>query len=286
MIDIDQNETEINQNVPLLRKVQNLSEKYRHRPVRCLVSLIFWCVKQLIWCVKQLICSLLQSLQSWWYRPMIPDGDPPRILFYLKGGVGDLVMHATYLKEFYKFIGVTLRFTVIADNCGKSAVGDIFNGCPWIEHALRDKREVDLSKFDVVIDIFRIPLLVQCVSKSKIARFPRLNNLLQEYKAFSKRYSISSNILASIMYALMNKHTSHSLADIAHTCGLSNETRPIMLLVDGAYTMHENLGLGNRTYITIQRGVNARVCRGEKNTKVWPKSYYNRLLRMIRRTKK
>jgi len=61
---------------------------------------------------------------------------------------------------------------------------------------------------------------------------------------------------------------------------MSDKTRPTMILEENAYAILKNTGLENRTYITVQRGVD-ETCQSRKSTKLWPKTYYDELIRRI-----
>ncbi len=262
-------------------RVDRLGTKYPHRPKKALMSLIFWSCKQLLHSPASLLSPDVKQ-RPWWRRSVNPKGNAPRILFYLKGGVGDVVISSTFLKEFHKFIGGTHKFTLCTDQNSK-ITADIFRQCPWVEQIYNSREIPDYRGFDAVIAFCTVPRLIQRTPKSK--QWTQLEELLKIYESFKVRTNRlcsldPANVPVIVMYFLMNGHTRRSLPDIGHKLGMTDETRPVMVLDENAFDVFQRTDLANRSYVTIQRGVDASN-KSNKSTRMWPQAYYNELIRMI-----
>ena len=258
----------------LEEQVKRLEAKYPRRPVKTLLSLIFWSV-------KQLTASFFQSMPP--HAEKLEVGTP-NMLFNIGGGIGDIIIASTYFKELYKHIGGTHRFSIYT-NQNSMSVNGVFNRCPWVERIHDKQATLDFSKFDAVIALGRTPLVIHRTCESNTALHERCNKLLQQYIAFEKdipKFATTSptNDTLSVMYALMNGHNRRSQCDIGHTLGLSDETRSVMVIDEDAYVILKTTGLEDRTYITIQRGVDENRREGN-NTRLWLTTHYNELIQRI-----
>ncbi|MGL4942799.1 MAG: methyltransferase domain-containing protein [Thermoguttaceae bacterium] len=267
----------------LQERVEHLETKYPSRPKAALLSLMFWSFKQLLRSSDSLFAAEIKR-KSWWSRARKSFDETPRILFQLKGGVGDLVISCTYLKEFYKFIGGTHKVSICTDENIKIAEA-IFYQSPWVERIYSRQELPQFHEYDAVISFCTVPSLIYRAQKSKRISSPQLDELLQLYQSFKQNrgHLCSLNPAyapSTAMYFLMNGHTRHSQTDVGHLLGISADTRPMLVLDETSCEILEKTGLGNRTYITVQRGVH-ELNRGNTHTRVWPKTYYNALIAKI-----
>jgi len=259
----------------LEQKIISLKKKYPHRPTKALISLVFWCIMYFIRAMAVQIKHLLSVNPSSNIK-----NKQPKILFILGGGVGDIIIASTYLKEFYKYIGGGFLFSIRTDQ-RTQVVASIFRNSPWLESIVQESQ---YSDYDIVIQLSRFPRIIYKNPRLNIEKTSKINDLLDEYENF---YQVRSKLCQStdfdtlgIMYSLMNGDTRRSQPDIGHKLGLSDITRPIMVIKENAFDVLTRTEIENRTYITIQRGTN-EAYKEKQNIREWSKDYYNKLVRII-----
>jgi len=257
--------------------VSRLQNKYPNRPYKALTSLMFWCIK---YSLTASYITFKNVLSGWVETKHIRE--TPNILFDLCGGVGDFVVASTYLKELYKFIGGACQFSVCA-NMPQQVVESIFRGHPWIDK-ICDPHEMDNPKYmDTAISLFRFPNITYRAQKSK--KYNSIaSDLLDYYENFNRTHVSFCNqhtVLFGIMYSQINGYTRYNQLDIGHKLGMSNETRPIMLLEENAFDVLKRTDLDHQTYVTVQRstGISGRAT--FDSTRLWSVPYYNILIQRI-----
>jgi len=170
-------------------RVESLNKKYRGEPYRILVGLVLWCATNFIKISFQIIKNKLSKFWNTKHSDEIS-----MILFDFRGGVGDVVIASTYLKELYKHLGGTHRFSICTTQ-NILSVNGILNRCPWVEQIYSPKKAPDFSNFCAVVVLTRTPRIIYSISESKTVHLPHLNGLLQQYRTFEKKYPNSPPIL-------------------------------------------------------------------------------------------
>lgn len=260
-------------------RVHLYKKKYPTNPVKTFINLVFWCTK---YAVRSSFAKAKHVVSRCLTTKSI--NEKPKILFSLGGGVGDIIIASTYLKELYKFMGERCLFSVCTEQ-QRQAIESIFCGCFWIDKICEKSAMYNTNDYDVLIGLNRFPYILYRNSAFKKNNSLAIRDLFDCYENFNQTQSKLCVLSGyqdtlSVMYSLMNGQTRRSQPDIGHKLGMSDDTRPIMVLKEDAYDILKKAELKNRTYITIQRGVHESN-RGNKHTRVWSKKCYDELIQKI-----
>ncbi len=268
-------------------KISRLRQNYPNAPRKAAVSLIRWAIRALF---KPRLFEVDDALRS--TDAAVADGTL-KILFFLRGGLGDVAMAATYLKELRRFSECDACRFLIASTNSLEATRSILRGLDGvevvdlvanIEAKMFDERL--LSGVDAWGDLIRFPALKRWNPET----FERLAPKLREYFERVERFNDERAKLTAtewnvdylkVAFSLANGQNRRSQPDFDKTLGMNDATRPFMTLDETAFDVLAQNGLDGRPYLTLQRGVDATY-QGANNTRMWPKPYYERLLETIK----
>lgn len=268
-------------------RIRRLRQKYPNAPRKAAVRLAGQCVRSLF---KPSLFEVDDAVRS--TEAARADGTP-RILFFLRGGLGDVAMAATYLKELRRFSECdNCRFLVAPTNA-LEATRSIFRGfanvevvdlVANVEAKLFDERF--LSGVDAWIDLIRFPALKRWNPETFALLAPKLGAYLERLERFNKERAkltlTEPNVdYMKVAFSLANGQNRRSQPDFDKTLGMNDATRPFMTLDEAAFDVLAQNGLDGRPYLTLQRGVDATY-QGANNTRMWPKPYYERLIATIK----
>lgn len=268
-------------------RVKRLRSKYPDSDRKALARLAIWCFRSLFDPRAFEGSVALRSTEA-----ARADG-APTILFFLRGGLGDVAMAATYLKELRR-VGESddCRFLVAPTN-SLEATRSVFRGfanvevVDLIEDVERKIVEEDfLTGVDAWIDLIRFPGLERWEPETFAALAPKLGDYLARLERFNKERGKLTLAWPNVDYikvafSLANGQNRRSQPDFDKTLEMSDATRALMPVDETAFGVLAKLGLDGRPYLTLQRGVDVSY-QGENNTRMWPKPYYERLIKTIK----
>lgn len=271
----------------LEKKIRSLRKKYPNAPRKAAIRLANWCFRSLF---KSRLFTVDETTRS--TDAASTDGTL-RILLFLRGGLGDVAMAATYLKELRRFSECdACRFLVAATN-SLEATRSIFRGFDGVE-VVGSVADVEPKLFeerylggvDALVDLIRFPALRYWNPET----FERLAPKLREYFERAERFKNERAKLTltepnvdymKVAFSLANGQNRRSQPDFDKSLGMSDATRPFMTVDEAAFDVLAKNGLDGRPYLTLQRGVDVTF-RGANNTRMWPTAYYERLLATIK----
>jgi ADP-heptose:LPS heptosyltransferase len=268
-------------------RVRSLRQKYSNAPRKAALRLALWGIRALF---KPRLFEVDDALRS--TEEARVDGTP-KILFFLRGGLGDVAMAATYLKELRRFSECAdCRFLVAPTN-SLPAARSIFRGFANVEVVdlaadLETKiyNEQYLRDFDAWIDLIRFPSLKRWNPETFAVLAPKLGEYLERLERFNKEREKLTLAWPNVDYikvafSLANGQNRRSQPDFDKSLEMSDATRPLMTLDETAFDALAKNGLDARPYLTLQRGVDVSY-QGANNTRMWPKPYYERLIETIK----
>ena len=268
-------------------KIRRLRKMYPNAPKKAAVRLAGWGIRSLF---KPRLFEVDDALRS--TETARAEGTP-KILFFLRGGLGDVAMAATYLKELRRFgENGDCRFWVAPTN-SLDATRSIFRGFANVEVVdlaanieLKMFDERYLSGVDAWIDLIRLPALKRWNPETFALLAPKLRAYLERLERFNleraKLTLTEPNVdYIKVAFSLANGQNRRSQPDFDKTLEMSDATRPLMTVDEAAFGVLAKNGLDRRPYLTLQRGVDASY-QGAANTRMWPKPYYERLIATIK----
>ena len=268
-------------------RVRSLRQKYSNAPRKAALRLALWGIRALF---KPRLFEVDDALRS--TEAALTDG-APKILFFLRGGLGDVAMAATYLKELRRFGECdSCRFLVAPTN-SLAATRSIFRGFANVEVVdlatdveMKILNERYLSKVDAWIDLIRLPELKGWNPETFAALAPKLGDYLERLERFNKERAKLTlpwpNVdYIKVAFSLANGQNRRSQPDFDKSLEMSDATRPLTTVDEAAFDVLAKNGLDGRPYLTLQRGVDVSY-QGANNTRMWPKPYYERLIETIK----
>lgn len=205
---------------------------------------------------------------------------------HLNGGIGDVTMAGTYLKELYKYMDCPVLFHVFTTQ-KPEIISRLFDRIPYIASVERADA-YDENKFDACLEINRFPRLI-LLNESKAAALPtHVQHLFQTLLAFEKENPKFFNHGAdcdtlSVMFSLINKQVRMTQADVGGLLKMSPQTKPLMVIAPESESVLRENNLIPGQYITVQAGVDMNY-NGKRNLRIWPLKYYDALCKKIKET--
>ena len=282
----------------ILERVRRIGLKYRNRPRHFLMSLCSWSFKQMLKapakCTDdggfELEVSRLDSSDGI-YRLENPGRlDVPRtdILVYANGGIGDIVMLSTFLKELFKYAGSDIVFTVVSGQ-NRDALRSVFLGYAFVGR-VASSEEINIDAFDkdwdAVLSAGRF-LSVQFMNEESLcAKAPVLYDYLCACRDFERKNAkffeqTSSMDTLSVIYSILNGKKRYSQTDFNGALGINAGTMAFTTLDPRGGGILARNGLDQCVYMTFQRGVDA-LYKGKVSTRLWPSEHYSELVRMLK----
>ncbi len=271
----------------LEKKIRSLRKKYPNAPRKAAIRLANWCLRSLF---KPRLFEIDETTRS---TAAAVAAGTLKILFFLRGGLGDVAMAATYLKELRRFGECDACRFLVAPTNSLEATRSIFRGFDGVEIVgsvadvepkLFDERY--LSGVDALVDLIRFPALKFWNPETFERAAPKLREYFERVERFNaeraKLTATEWNVdYLKVAFSLANGQNRRSQPDFDKTLGMSDATRPLMTLDEAAFDVLAKNGLDGRPYLTLQRGVDATY-RGENSSRLWPTAYYERLLETIK----
>ncbi len=268
-------------------KIRRLRQRYPNAPKKAAVRLAGWGLRSLF---KPRLFEVDDALRS--TEAARADGTA-KVLFFLRGGLGDVAMAATYLKELRRYSESDACRFLVAPTNSLEATRAIFRGfanvevvdlVANIETKMFDERL--LSGVDAWVDLIRLPALKRWNPEAFALLAPKLGAYWERLERFNdKRAKLTltePNVdYMKVAFSLANGQNRRSQPDFDKTLEMSDATRPLMTVDETAFEALAKNGLDGRTYLTLQRGVDATY-QGANNTRMWPTVYYERLIETIK----
>ena len=271
----------------LEKKVRSLQQKRPNAPRQAALRLASWGIRSLF---KPRLFEVDDALRS--TEEARSDG-AAKLLFFLRGGLGDVAMAATYLKELRRFSECDACRFLVAPTNSLAATRSIFRGfqnvevvdlASNIEAKMFDERL--LSGVDAWIDLIRFPALKRWNPETFALLAPKLGAYFERIERFNKERAkltlTEPNVdYVKVAFSLANGQNRRSQPDFDKALEMGDATRPLMTVDETAFDVLAKNGLDGRPYLTLQRGVDVSY-QGANNTRMWPKPYYERLIETIK----
>lgn len=271
----------------LEKKVRSLQQKRPNAPRQAALRLASWGIRSLF---KPRLFEVDDALRS--TEEARSDG-AAKLLFFLRGGLGDVAMAATYLKELRRFSECDACRFLVAPTNSLAATRSIFRGfqnvevvdlASNIEAKMFDERL--LSGVDAWVDLIRFPALKRWNPETFALLAPKLGAYLERLERFNKERAkltlTEPNVdYVKVAFSLANGQNRRSQPDFDKALEMGDATRPLMTVDETAFDVLAKNGLDGRPYLTLQRGVDVSY-QGANNTRMWPKPYYERLIETIK----
>lgn len=271
----------------LEKKVRSLRQKRPNAPRQAALRLASWGIRSLF---KPRLFEVDDALRS--TEEARSDG-AAKLLFFLRGGLGDVAMAATYLKELRRFSECDACRFLVAPTNSLAATRSIFRGfqnvevvdlASNIEAKMFDERL--LSGVDAWVDLIRFPALKRWNPETFALLAPKLGAYFERIERFNKERAkltlTEPNVdYIKVAFSLANGQNRRSQPDFDKALEMDDATRPLMTVDETAFDVLAKNGLDGRPYLTLQRGVDVSY-QGANNTRMWPKPYYERLIETIK----
>lgn len=271
----------------LEKKVRSLQQKRPNAPRQAALRLASWGIRSLF---KPRLFEVDDALRS--TEEARNDG-AAKVLFFLRGGLGDVAMAATYLKELRRFSECDACRFLVAPTNSLAATRSIFRGfqnvevvdlASNIEAKMFDERL--LSGVDAWVDLIRFPALKRWNPETFALLAPKLGAYFERIERFNKERAkltlTEPNVdYVKVAFSLANGQNRRSQPDFDKALEMGDATRPLMTVDETAFDVLAKNGLDGRPYLTLQRGVDVSY-QGANNTRMWPKPYYERLIETIK----
>ena len=271
----------------LEREIRRLRRKFPNSSGKAAARLASWCFRSFF---KLRLAQNEFPLRS--TEEARADG-ALNIFVVLLGGLGDVAMAATYLKELTLFSECDNCRFIVTSSYSRETLAGIFRGFPNVEilenvDGVEKKIENDRwkTKIDAYCELLRFPRLIDWNSQTFDFFSPRLSAYFRNVERFGEERaslftSEATGDYLRVAFSLANGQNRRSQPDFDKTLGMSDATRSLATLDETAFDVLKNNGLDVRPYLTIQRGV-GELFKGANNTRVWPKPYYERLIETIK----
>lgn len=210
------------------------------------------------------------------------------IAFVSCGGVGNLIIHANFIKSFRDFFLHENFEIVVFGHPYKDINEAVFYKQNWVDKVYNYNAVERTLPYDACINLHYFPQVAGCKSVV-MEEIPNMYDLLMFWKKEIKDNCLKDylfintnyNINASIEAIIKNK-TCLNIADIGGKLGITNDYLFKMINRKNLISTLYKFGLEKRKFITLQRGVNP--FSGVKETpRLWPLEYYNQLVKLLKK---
>ena len=223
------------------------------------------------------------------YESLALTGDKLNVGFRLHGGLGDYVVLANYVHAFRcRYDDEILRLDILASNSFNSAKTVLYDGFV-IDHLYneQDLEETDcVPLYDLFVDLSRYPGILKRNDEKIAALMPELFEfifLCERFRAENRRFFTHAGIAdgQSAALSIIGGKKRINQPDIYGFFGLTETYRYPLPVMEDAADYLRDIGLSDRPYITINRGVDTNYTKS--SVKLWPLAYYNALTRSLKR---
>ncbi len=203
-----------------------------------------------------------------------------KIAFVSSGGLGDHLLFANYVYHFWKkFSGDAIQMDIFFKDKFHLASHLFRQGSEWCSQYYEWK-ELKKENYDLVLDLAGFPK-IERIDKSRIRK---LSPAILEYTEFCEKYKVycrsafRGNAYGMSKLCELEGRTIVQRGDIYHLLGITGIRYPLFIdLREEDYLRF--LGLENRTFITVQTGIDSIY---KSHVKQWPAEYWRDLIQRIR----
>lgn len=204
----------------------------------------------------------------------------PQVLFKLSGGIGDIIIAINHLMQLQKHTDAVFNISVAPHRFND--VRTILAGTGW---DARLKASAQESKFDMVVDLFRVPV-IEHINPRRIKPDSFMGKWAAAVIEFNRRHfeclagATPDDCLLERITLLNGRHRM-TQADTASVVG--NVADELKIQPHAPNQTLKKFGLVDKKYITVQRGAGVGTQKhGGFVTRDWPVENYNSLIEMLR----
>ena len=205
-----------------------------------------------------------------------------RIAIQFKGGFGDQLICCNYTKALrYKLKDNSLLIDVYC----RDFIGELFLQEEKFVNSFSKEQNFDPEdgRYDLYIRLDRFPVILKSNDKiiQKNALLFKYVLLCRNFKENNKQFFTGRSEFDSILniYTLIKGQKRCNQIDIDGFLGMDDQFKYEPQLPQSSVL--EKYGLKNKKYITLHRGVDSS--RTKDSNKLWPISYYNELISLIKK---
>ncbi len=206
-----------------------------------------------------------------------------RIAIKLNGGVGDVLMQSTYVKELVKYINANDIHIDLFCFKDKETPKAVFYNAMYIENVFPLQQYSQKRKrYTLTLNIQRF-VMIDYIDWNRVKQHSdALFNYCQKIQDFynDNRFMINNSPYsdtASTQLTLLKGKNRISQTDILNIVGLSNNPVNFLDLNPDYFDILSKLDLLDKKFITIQRGINHN-SKKKENVRNWPLSHYEKLI--------
>ena len=263
--------------VYLQEQLIRLQRKYPTRPRYC-------ALRMAISSVHALCMRYAKNMQSLPAKPAQHLASVPSIVFFIKGGLGDLILARNYIYCFYKYISakpfqlkICYHYTEFLPVVCDSLPGVVETGA-----------QLDRLRGALKIELNRYPRVLAGNVEKLRAYSPKLGKILASWQTFQSHNRKLFDLMPQADglcndYAQLLGAKRINQADIGGILGMGEEYVAPWPLITHSSEILRQFHLKPGQYITLQRGHSTVEEKSLKNVKLWPVEYYQELIYMLKR---
>ena len=252
----------------LKEKTDKYSIQYAKRPIYGSIRLEWWN-----------LVGIARNIVNHFTPKKFYNDDIVHISFILPGGIGDVLLSILYISKFIKKLDCKYTLSIYVHQSIPSikAIASNISELSNI-YSFKDYKE---NQSDITIHIMQYPL----IQEYNVKRIYKLSKYLYNYNNvisnFYKSYgAISSNVNQTYkqqQLCLIQNKTRITAMDVGSLVDLSQDDNLNIKAPEEGYNILKDLGLENRKFITIQRGVDAKRSSSE-SIRLWSIENYEKLV--------
>ncbi|MDR1457559.1 MAG: methyltransferase domain-containing protein [Puniceicoccales bacterium] len=262
-------------------KVDSLQRKYANNEIKASLRLVWWLCRELFRALFRYITPKCLAKH---------DGYKLKIAIIVSGGIGDILICGTAIRELSKRINYGHSIDLYTDEKGRKTILDfVFNKAHFISNLAESNFWSIFEKHnhDVIMHIDRYPNILYCDSKHIEKKSEWLGNFCKKNKDFfAKHYKFfehSPQYHTLIgQWSILNDKTRIQGPDQCGLLGIDNSTYLFLNLEPKNMEILKSFGLEEIQYITMQRGINAYE-KSSESTRMWPIKYYEKFIELFHR---
>ncbi len=208
--------------------------------------------------------------------------DKLSIAFGLGGGIGDVLVHSVYVKEFVKMLDVDADIYLYVHRDPKISK-QLFEEWSFVKGFFDTNRyDKEAQNYDLAIGLGIIPRITY-FNKEVLEKSPFLSKIVQTYILYEEQNStmLEYGSIAKVILRdeILNKKSIQQI-DVERLLDIKADTKSYM-----SYNPNQRQELKdiveNEIYITISRNVDS-VMSNKNNTRLWFMEYYCELINKIK----
>ena len=252
----------------LKEKADKYSVKYADRPVYGSIRLEWWN-----------LVGIVRNILNYFTPVKKYDDKVVHISFILPGGMGDVLLSILYISKFIKKLDCNYTLNMYVHQSVSSIKAMIGNVKELSNiYKFKDYKE---KQSDITIYIMQYPI----IKEYNHSRISSLSKFIFKYvdivSGFYKSYGtialeVNQTHKQQQLCLIQNK-TRITAMDVGNLVGLSQDDELNIKAPEEGYNIIKELGLENRKFITIQRGVDAKHSTSE-SIRLWSVENYEKLV--------